>query len=144
MHLLRHLRPTLAAVILLTAFFVQSQTVFACELLGGSLRTVCCCGEEVASGCTQGGGCESPTASDAADCCDVSLDVPGSVAAAVSVTANPVAMLLDRPQPSPATLSAPLALRDPSGDRRSIPGHHASPDWLAGSDIYLLTSRFRS
>ncbi len=137
------LRRTIATVFLLTGFFAQVQTVFACEILDGTPRSVCCCGEQMADGCAMGGGCAMPTQSPSTDCCEVSVEKPASLSATGPVTQSHTVMLLDAPQPPLAVLPTPFTPIDPSLDIRSILYRNTSLVWLAGTQTYLVTSRLR-
>lgn len=140
------LRQSLWLIVLLGSLFTQTQTLFACELMGSEPTTKCCCDEDVSNGCPMGGGCESPDNSMPTGCCNVSTDISvGLSDVAVADTHHKKLILaLDAPQPPPALILATdltILLSDASDKfiierlSFSIP----SP----GTRTYLVTNRFR-
>lgn len=127
-------------VFLFTGLFSQLQAVFACELMGGGERYVCCCDEQSDEGCAMGGGCQDQLATPDTNCCSVSYQpLPGSDAIVSDSHAQQV-VLLEAPQPPPALLLS-LTVLNPPGN--TLPIFFSSTTSPPGNLIYLLTRRLR-
>ena len=134
---------TIAVAFLLAGLLAQTQVVFACELLNAKQLTVCCCGAQMTDGCTGGAGCELTATNPAVNCCDVSISVSAGISAVGPITSSHTTVPLDASQPLLAMLTAQFMSIDPSRDTCSILDRHTLPVWLAGTDTYLHTNRFR-
>ncbi len=141
-------RKSVITLAMLVGLFSQFQAVFACELMGGETKSVCCCDEpsgmsDMSSGCDMGGGCQGRTGpvSSPSDCCQVSYEpVPSAAAIAPEFHAQQV-LLLVAPQPPP--LPATFILPDFASNRTSLRFNHPRSLPVTGTHTYLLTNRFR-
>lgn len=139
------IRRTVIAMVMFVGLFSQFQAVFACELMDGKAKPVCCCDEpgSMAGGCAVGGGCQdqAPGSASAMDCCAVSYQEAPSAKATPPGSTSLQVLLLDAPQPPPI----PVSFHVPEFP----PVDHAPrytrfiPPRVAGTDTYLLTNRFR-
>jgi len=138
------LRQFVLALLLLFSALPSIQAVFACDLMGGKMQTVCCCkGDQGAAGCEKGGGCSIHKATPASGCCKVSyLYQPATNANAVPAAQSFQPLLSNTLQHLPALLlflpaqDVPVSLQS-----RSYPDF--SPPWRPGTQTYLLTHRLR-
>jgi len=138
------LRQFVLTLLLLFSALPSIQAVFACDLMGGKMQTVCCCkGHQGAAGCEKGGGCSIHRAASASSCCKVSyLYQPETNANAVPASQSFQPLLSDALQHLPALLSSspahavPVSLQ--SGLYSNLP-----PPWRPGTQTYLLTHRLR-
>lgn len=138
-------RGFVVATLVFLGLFSQFQTVFACELMDGKAKPVCCCDEpgDMAGGCAMGGGCQdqAPGSATAMDCCAVSYQEAPSAKATPPGSASLQVLLLDAPQPPPIPVSfhVPEFLPVDHTPRYT----HLIPPRVAGTETYLLTNRFR-
>lgn len=137
------IRRVVAVLFLLTGLVSQMQMVFACELMDGPPRTVCCCGDPITDGCEMGGGCKiHDGVRTNADCCDVSIDRVSDVSAAGAVSPGSKISLLDAPQPPPFGLSSPVPETVPVANVATLAP--TIPSWYSsGTHTYLVTNRLR-
>ncbi|MGH8657493.1 MAG: hypothetical protein ACREV4_03145 [Gammaproteobacteria bacterium] len=132
-------RRLFAALFLLNGLLSQLQTLFACELLEGRPRTVCCCADPVSDGCQMGGGCKvHDGVPSSEDCCQVFIGERSDAARAVAPGAQ--AGMLDPLQlptfslPSATVeLGASITTRQPS----------IAPSYRKANNTYLITNRLR-
>lgn len=157
----------LSLIFLCTALLSQTQILYACELMDGKPKLVCCCGESMSDGCPMSESCAMQDKSawsgfahevpeggragiarhentDGGRCCDVSQDsLMDVVMTHSSSTVDFLTLLLDGPQPPPVIdyqefLSASLQVTQ----RLALPPHE--PLLLSsGKQTYLLTRRLR-
>lgn len=132
-------------LVIFMGLFSQFQTVFACELMDGKAKPVCCCDKPggMSKGCAMGGACQDQAgpAPSPADCCQVSYEpVPSATAIAPESHAKQV-LLLDAPQPPP--IPAAFILPDFTTSRTSLRFNHSRSLPVTGTHTYLLTNRFR-
>lgn len=138
------LRRFFTVIFLLSGLYTQTQTLFACDLMGGGPQTTCCCDEQMEKGCPMGGGCQTPPGEAPTGCCDVTVEVEMQDPAVSSSVEVQLVDLLDAAQPPPTILTnteITLALSGES-DRTGF-DYHPPPSWLAGTHTYLITQRFR-
>jgi len=138
-------RRFMITLVIFMGLFSQFQTVFACQLMDGKAKPVCCCDKpgDMSKGCHMGGGCQDQAIGSAtgADCCVVSYqEVPSATATPPGATSHQV-LLLDAPQPPPI----PASFHVPEFHPVDHTPHHTRfiPPRVAGIDTYLLTNRFR-
>jgi hypothetical protein len=138
-------RRVIIAMAMFLGLFSQFQVVFACELMDGKTRTVCCCDErgDMSMGCAKGGGCQdqAPGSATSMDCCEVSYRAAPNAKATPPGSAGLQVLLLDAPQPPPIPVSFTIQEFSPSSDVLRFT--RSAPPRVAGTDIYLLTNRFR-
>lgn len=133
------LRRFFTVIFLLSSLYTQTQTLFACDLMGGGPQITCCCDEHMEKGCPMGGGCQTPPGEAPTGCCDVTVEVEMQDPAATSTVD-----LLDAAQPPPAiSTSAEIALALSEESDRTSFDFHPPPSWLTGTHTYLTTQRFR-
>jgi len=138
------LRQFVLTLLLLSSVLPSVKTVFACDLMGGKMQTVCCCkAHQSETGCKMGGGCSLHNDTPASDCCKVShLYQPLTSASALPEAQAFQSVLHDVPQPQAVLLSMLLAYEIPvslqSGSYSNL-----SPPWRSGAQTYLLTNRLR-
>lgn len=140
----RRLRWGVTALLLLTGLFAQMQLLFACELMEGAPKLVCCCdAEATANGCESGGGCLTHTGGPAQACCAITLAPSAGLTAATPTPQGQLLTLIDVTQLPPIVL--PLATFYPRPHTNTLTElaiTHAE-FWLPGAQTYLFTNRFR-
>jgi len=121
-------RRLLVATLMILGLFAQFQMVFACELMDGKAKPVCCCDKpgDMAKGCALGGGCQ---------------DQAGPVSSIAPESHTQQVLLLDAPQPPP--IPATFILPDFATSRSSLRFNYPRSLPVTGTHIYLLTNRFR-
>ncbi|WP_340122521.1 hypothetical protein [Methylobacter svalbardensis] len=134
----------LSLTFLCTALLSQTQILYACELMDGKPKLVCCCGESMSDGYPMSESCAMQKNTDEGRCCDVSQDsLTDVVMTHSSSTADFLTLLLDGPQPPPVIDYQELLPASPQANLRlAIPPHE--PLLLSsGKQTYLLTGRLR-
>lgn len=133
----------LSLIFLCTALLSQTQILYACELMDGKPKPVCCCEEPLPDGCPMSESCVMHAKSDEGRCCDVSQDSLTAVVMTHSAsTIDLLTLLLDGPQPPPLIDYQELLSASPQAVQRlAIPPHIPPPS--RGKHIYLLTRRLR-
>ena len=159
----------LSLTFLCSALLSQTQILYACELMDGKPKLVCCCGESMPDACPMSKSCAMQDKSvwsgfahevpeggwagiaqhentEKGHCCDVSQDSLTDVASAhSSSTVDFLTLLLDGPQPPPPSVIDYQELLSASlqtTGRLAIPPHE--PLLLSGGkQTYLLTRRLR-
>lgn len=138
-------RRFVVATLVFLGLFSQFQTVFACELMDGKAKPVCCCDEPggMAGGCGMDSGCQdqAPDSATAMDCCAVSYQQAPSAKATPSGSIGLQVLLLDAPQPPPI----PVSFHVPEFPSLNYAPRYTRvlPPRVAGTYTYLLTNRFR-
>jgi hypothetical protein len=134
----------LSLIFLCTALLSQTQLLFACELMDGKPKLVCCCGESMSDACPMSDACAMQENMDQDHCCDVSQDSLTDVV----MTYNPstvdfLTLLLNGSQPPPLIDYQELWSASLQAHHRlAIPPHE--PLLLSsGTHTYLLTRRLR-
>ena len=138
------LRRLFALVFLLSGLSVQTQTLYACNLMDGDPQTTCCCDEHLGDGCPMGGGCHTQHGGMSTGCCDITVEVDMQDAALASTTEAQLVTQLNAPQPPPALLTTTeitLALSGASAGTGIE--YHPPPFWSVGTRTYLATQRLR-
>ncbi|VAW57397.1 hypothetical protein MNBD_GAMMA07-1285 [hydrothermal vent metagenome] len=146
-HLRQHyLRKGLWLILLFASLFVQTQSLFACELMGTNLSVICCCDETQHNGCPMGGGCDDKNGLMSSGCCDTQVKIDIGLQDTVSVDTHHAKQVtsLDAPQPPPAIIlayqiSLPLINRSHNRILNIFSPSTAS----LGTDTYFKTQRFR-
>jgi len=143
MNMLRHplLRRVFVTVFLLSSLLVQTQTLYACNLMDTAASPVCCCGEHMDQGCHMGGGCDSEKMN--TGCCDISVEASPYDLSMASGVDNLIVALLTAPQPPPALPVETITLHWPASTETYIE-RYALPPWLTGTHTYFSTQRIRS
>lgn len=140
----RRLRWGVTALLLLTGLCAQMQLLFACELMEGEPKLVCCCdADATANGCESGGGCLTHTGGAAQACCEITLAPSAGLTAAAPAPQGQLLMLIDVTQLPPIVL--PLATIHPRLHANTLAERavtRADP-WRTGAQTYLFTNRFR-
>ncbi|WP_152565061.1 hypothetical protein [Methylobacter sp. BBA5.1] len=135
----------LSLIFLCTALLSQTQILYACELMDGKPKLVCCCGESMSDGCPMSESCAMHANTDEGHCCEVSQDslTDDVVMTHSSSMVDFLTLLLDGPQPPPvidyqellsASLQATLGLAIPPYEPLLLG---------SGKQTYLLTRRLR-
>lgn len=145
-----NIRPTpyfkraIAVLFLLTGLSSQLQVVFACELMDGPPKPVCCCGEEMSDGYEMGGGCGmyEQLRLDS-DCCEVSVDGLSDVNLGSPTSTVSQVVLQNAPQPPPLAHCTVISRPQPKFAGISLPFYHPTNRHFAGTEIYLVTKRLR-
>ncbi|HEC27561.1 MAG TPA: hypothetical protein ENI67_09180 [Gammaproteobacteria bacterium] len=135
-------------VVLFGSLVMQSEDLFACELLDSGPQTTCCCDADMSKGCLVGGGCEM-TDNDKVlsnGCCEVSTQVIAGIqdlAVADSHQNLQVALLAaPRPPPAPAAIiHTPASTSGISDTSNRVSPSSLPPSY--GPATYLVTQRFR-
>ena len=138
------LQRMLILVFLCSSLLSQTQILFACEMMDGAPRLVCCCGEHHSDACPMADACGLFENADAQRCCEVSHDALADEAVIHGAsTTDWLTQLLDGPQPPPIIEFRPLvpdalakASRPVSWSDESSPAH-------TGQYTYLHTLRLR-
>ncbi len=131
-------------IFLCTALLSQTQILYACELMDGKPKPVCCCEEPMSGGCPMSESCAMHANSDEGRCCDVSqVSLTDDVAMThSSSTVDLLTLLLDGPQPPVIDYQELLSASLQAAQRLAIPPHE--PLLLSGGkQTYLLTRRLR-
>jgi len=127
---------------------MQSEDLFACELLDSGPQTTCCCDADMSKGCLVGGSCEmtdnNSVIPDA--CCEVSTQVNIGLQnlAVADSHQNLQVAILDAPQPPPAPaaiIHIPASTSGISDTSNSVSPSSLPPFY--GPATYLVTQRFR-
>ncbi|GMR05453.1 MAG: hypothetical protein BMS9Abin25_0028 [Gammaproteobacteria bacterium] len=135
-------------VVLFGSLIMQSEVLFACELLDSGPQTTCCCDADMSKGCLVGGSCEM-TDNDSVlsnGCCEVSTQIIVGIqdlAAADSYQNLQVALLAaPRPPPAPtAIIQTPAPTSGISNWLSRVSPSSLLPSY--GPATYLVTQRFR-
>ena len=135
----------LSLIFLCTALLSQTQLLFACELMGGKPKLVCCCGESMPDACPMSDACAMQENTDQGHCCDVSQDSLTDVVMTHSPsTVDFLTLLLDGPQPPPLIdYQALFTTSQPADHRHAIPPHEPLLLSSGGKHTYLFTGRLR-
>lgn len=134
----------LSLIFLCTALLSHTQLLYACELMDGKPKPVCCCGESVSDICPMSDACAMQENTNQSHCCEVTQDsLTDVVLTHSSSTADFLTLLLDGPQPPPLIEYQELLPTSLQANLRlSIPPHE--PLLLSsGKHTYLLTRRLR-
>jgi len=140
----RRLRWGVTALLVLTGLCAQMQLLFACELMEGAPKLVCCCdAEATANGCESGGGCLTHTGGTAQACCAITLAPSAGLTAATPAPQGQLLTLIDVRQLPPIVL--PLATIHPRPHANTLAelAVTRAESWLPGAQTYLFTNRFR-
>lgn len=140
------LRRWIIAVFLLTGLVAHAQTVFACNLMGGTPKAVCCCTQPMVDHCTDNDGCAtSPPMQDVHHnpCCQTSFNQPAGLTSVAPVPADSQTdWLVQALHAPPALIAAPHVDAFPSTVLSSVyPATY--PTRYTTNNLYLLTRRLR-
>lgn len=139
-----YFKHAVVVLFLLTGLSSQFQVVFACDLMGGQPQPVCCCGEEMLDGCEMGGGCGMDENHHLySDCCEVSVDDLSDVSLGGPTSTASQVVLQNAPQPPPLALFTAVSKPQLKFGGAFLPFHYPTNRPLAGTEIYLVTQRFR-
>lgn len=139
-----YFKRTLAVLFLFTGLSSQLQLVFACELMDGQPKPVCCCDEEMSGGCKMGGGCSMDEDIHLdPDCCEVSVDDFSDVTLGGPTSTASQVVLQNAPRPPPLALCTVISRPQPKFGGTSLPFCHATNRHFVPSEIYLVTKRLR-
>ncbi len=139
-----NLQRTLSVFILFTALFSQIQTLYACDLMDGKPKHVCCCEENASASCPMADSCAMNENGMKNQCCEVSYETLTDAGMMNSAsTVDFLTLLLDGPQPPPAIEFQPFSPSSlPTLSQHSLP--RDEPLALhPGRQIYFLTRRLR-
>lgn len=138
------LRRKLILVFLCTTLLSQTQILFACEMMDGKPRLVCCCGEQHSDACPMTDACGLFENAEANRCCEVSHDTLTDEALMHGAsTADLLAQLLDGPQPPPIIEFLPLVPNALALSSQPVPWPDEPSIVLTGKHTYLHTLRLR-
>ncbi len=131
-------------LMLLATLGAHMQLLFACEVMDGAPKLVCCCDTEApADGCDNGGGCVTHAAGTVQACCAITL---APAADLTSMTSTPQAQLLTQlaaaQVPPIIPPSAGISPHLHAGIGAGLPLAYTA-FWLPGVQTYLYTNRFR-
>ncbi|MGH8538492.1 MAG: hypothetical protein ACREXM_19110 [Gammaproteobacteria bacterium] len=143
MSLFRHrrLRWGITGLLLLAGLSAHMPLLFACEVMDGAPKLVCCCDTEAAAdGCESGGGCVTHAAGTAQGCCEITLAPAADLTSMTSTSQGQLLTLLAAVQAPPIT--PPPAAIYPPPHAGGLPLAHTA-FWLPGVQTYLYTNRFR-
>jgi len=128
---------------LLAGLGAHMQLLFACEVMDGAPKLVCCCDAEAsADGCESGGGCVTHAAATAQGCCEITLAPAADLASMTSTPHGQILALLPGAQMPPITPSAGISPHPHAGIGAGLPLAYTA-FWLPGVRTYLVTNRFR-
>ena len=136
-----YLRRVITAMFLFVSMLVQVHMVFACDFMGNSLQTTCCCEEQAVKTCGKSDGCNKDKNTD--KCCDVDVSLTTGVSIISSYQGNvPDMTVAVTPEYSPFIPSLSVITVTPESDFVHL---YSAIDtkWYNDSDTYLLTLRFR-
>jgi hypothetical protein len=115
--------------------------VFACDFMGNSLQTTCCCEEQAVENCGKSDSCKEHKNSD--KCCDVDVSLTTGVSIISSYQGNvPDMIVAVTPEYSPFIPSHLAITVTPESNFTHLYSV-IDTNWYNGSDTYLLTLRFR-
>ena len=97
---------TMVVLFLLISLLMQTQVVFACEMMEGQSSTVCCCDDAMSAGCPMD---ESLQKTDEG-CCEITVEVLSDAAMEAPGSAAVQVTLLDGPQPPPLLADGAIAI----------------------------------
>ncbi|VAW69466.1 hypothetical protein MNBD_GAMMA09-1997 [hydrothermal vent metagenome] len=139
------LRKSLWLIVLFSSLLIQSQNLFACEMMDNGVKTTCCC-DDASNSCPMGGGCETSQNTKMSGCCDVSTQINVGLQDIVVADAHHSKQILslDAPQPPPAIIieyqvSVPLQGVTRNLNYKDFQYSTA----FSGTGIYTRTNRFR-
>jgi len=138
------LRQFIAVIFLMSALYTQSQILFACDLMDGSPKTECCCGEDMEDGCPMGGGCDNAAGEIGTGCCDISVNFDVQYSVVTLTLEQQLVTQLNASQPPPSLLTTNethFALYNEASNRRT--SNNSVAFWLPGTHTYFVTNRFR-
>lgn len=138
------LQRLLILVFLCTSLLSQTQMLYACEMMDGKPKPVCCCGERLSDVCPMADACGLFENAEATRCCEISHDALTDEAVMHGAsTADLLTQLLDGPQPPPVIDLRPLSPAALSTFSLPVPLPDAPPVSRAGAQTYLHTLRLR-
>ena len=139
-----YFKRAVVALFLLTGLSSQFQVVFACDLMDRQPQPVCCCGEEMSDGCEMGGGCGLDEKHQLnSDCCEVSVDDLSDISLGGPTSTASQVVLQNAPQPPPLALRTAVSNPQFKFGGAFLPFYSTTNRHLAGTEIYLVTQRFR-
>ena len=138
------LQRTLSLIILLTALLSQTQMLYACELMEGEPKRVCCCGEHAPAACPMEDACTMQEKADQNRCCEVSYEpLADEVMMNSPSTVDCLTLLLDGPQPPPDIEFQQLLAPSLQMISRLTLSSDEPLILSSGKQKYLLTRRLR-
>ncbi len=140
------LRKSLWLIILFGSLFIQSQNLFACNLMDNGPQTSCCCDEDMSNGCPMGGGCTTSDDGVFSGCCDTSTVVDAGLQDLTISDSNHSKQVqsLDAPQPPPVLILTTHLLLPLTQVNNNIPiNYFTRPEPTSGTSTYQITNRFR-
>ena len=131
-------------LLLLAGLDAHMQLLFACEIMDGAPKLVCCCDTEApADGCDSGGGCGTHAAGTAQGCCEITLPPAADLTPMTSTPQGQLLTLIAAPQVPPIIPpSAGISPHPHAGIGAELP-LACTAFWLPGVQTYLYTNRFR-
>ena len=136
-----HLRRLIAAMFLFVSMLVQVHMVFACDFMGNTLQTTCCCEERAVENCEKPDSCKEDKNSD--KCCDVDVSLTTGVSIVNSNQVHsPDMTAAEAPELSPFIPSRSVITVTPESGFAHLYSA-IDTNWYNGSNTYLLTLRFR-
>ncbi|MDQ3562980.1 MAG: hypothetical protein M3436_02200 [Pseudomonadota bacterium] len=130
-------------VLLLAGLGAHMQLLFACEVMDGAPKLVCCCDTEApADGCESGGGCVTHAAAAAQGCCEITLAPAADLTPMTSTSQGQLLTLIAAAQVPPISPPPAGISPHPHAGIAGLPRAY-TPFWLPGVQTYLFTNRFR-
>ena len=143
-HRIPNLKRAVAVLFLLTSLSSQIQVVFACDLMDGQPKPVCCCGDDMSDGCAMGGGCSIDGAmARNPNCCEASVDSLSDVTMGTSTFTSSLVALQNAAQPPPVALCTIISRPQPEIGSGYLPLYHQADIHFERTEIYLVTKRLR-
>ncbi|VAW64416.1 hypothetical protein MNBD_GAMMA11-518 [hydrothermal vent metagenome] len=139
------LRKSLWLIVLFSSLLIQTQNLFACEMMDNGVKTTCCC-DDVNNSCPMGGSCEYSENDQISGCCDVSTQINTGLQniAVADVHHSKQILSLDAPQPPPALIiEYQVSLPLQSTIRNLVYQDFQYSAAFSGTGIYSRTSRLR-
>ncbi|MGH8569049.1 MAG: hypothetical protein ACREXU_13815, partial [Gammaproteobacteria bacterium] len=131
-------------LLLLVGLGAHMQLLFACEVMDGAPKLVCCCDTAApADGCKRGGGCVTHAAGTARGCCEITLPPAADLTSMTSTLQGQLLTLLAAPQVPPISPPPAAISPHPHADIGAELPLAYTAFWLPGVQTYLFTNRFR-
>lgn len=133
-----------SVLFLLVSLSSQLQVVFACDLMDGQPKPVCCCEDDMTSGCEMGGGCNMDgNMALNPDCCNVSVDSLSDVTMGSPTSISSLVALQYAAQPPPVSLCTLIPRSYPEFGSGFLPLIPQADQHLGRNEVYLATKRLR-
>jgi len=125
---------------------MQTQNLFACEIMNDDTHSECCCDEAVGNVCSMGGGCDTSDSGLLTGCCHLSIQVEIGFQDIIinDVHHSKQVLSLDAAQPPPAIITAYIfTLPTLSASNKFILNNFSYSLGSLGRHTYIETNRYR-